>query len=94
MLIFQHRREEVPITWKSGIDIAVENPVCNEKEELDLELNVCESQYYPGGPKCIPTEYRWPQKLPGSKVSSLTSTRRLMNEGFVLVFLMLLCCGK
>ena len=52
-LIFQHKGEEVPMIWKSVIDITVENPVCNEKEELDLELNVCESQYYPGGPKCI-----------------------------------------
>ena len=45
VLIFQHKGEEVPMTWKSGIDITVENPVCNEKGGIDLELNVGESKY-------------------------------------------------
>jgi len=31
VLIFQHKEEEVPVTWKTGIDITVENPIRNEK---------------------------------------------------------------
>ena len=41
------------MTWKSDIDINIENPVRNEKGEIDLELNVGESKYYPGEPKFI-----------------------------------------
>ena len=41
------------MTWKSGIDIIVENLVHNENGEIDLELNVGESKCYSGGPKCI-----------------------------------------
>ncbi len=52
VLIFQHKEEEVPVTWKTGIDITVENPIRNEKGEIDLELNVGRSKYYPEGPKC------------------------------------------
>ena len=40
------------MTWKSGIDITVENPICNEKGEINLELNIGESKHYPEGPKC------------------------------------------
>jgi hypothetical protein len=52
VIIFQHKEEEVPMTWKTGIDITVENPIRNEKGEIDLELNIGESKYYPEGPKC------------------------------------------
>ena len=31
MRIWQHKEEEVPVTWKTGINISVENPICNEK---------------------------------------------------------------
>jgi hypothetical protein len=53
VIIFQHKEEEVPMTWKTGIDITVENPIRNEKGEIDLELNIGESKYYPEGPKCM-----------------------------------------
>jgi len=52
VLIFQHKEEEDPVTWKTEIDITVENPIRNEKEVLDLELNIGQSKYYPEGPKC------------------------------------------
>ncbi len=52
VIIFQHKEEEVPVTWKTGIDITVENPLRNEKGEIDLELNIGQSKYYPEGPKC------------------------------------------
>ena len=29
-IIFQHKEEEVSVTWKTGIDITVENPLRNE----------------------------------------------------------------
>ena len=63
VIIFQHKEEEVPVTWKTGIDITVENPIRNEKGEIDLELNIGESKYYPEGPKC---KYR------GKEVDCLT----------------------
>ena len=63
VIIFQHKEEEVPVTWKTGIDITVENPIQNEKGEIDLELNIGESKYYPEGPKC---KYR------GKEVDCLT----------------------
>jgi hypothetical protein len=53
VLIFQHKEEEVPMTWKTGIDITLTNPVCNDKGEIDFELNLGESKYYPEGPKCM-----------------------------------------
>ncbi len=28
------------MTWKTGIDSTVENPIQNEKGEIDLELNI------------------------------------------------------
>ena len=40
------------MTRKKGIDTTVENPIQNEKGEIDLELNIGESQYYPEGPQC------------------------------------------
>ena len=52
VLIFQHKEDEIPMTWKTGIDITVENPLRNEKGEIDLEMNIGESKYYPEGPKC------------------------------------------
>jgi hypothetical protein len=51
------------MTWKTGIDITVENPICNEKEDIDLELNIGKSKYYPEGPKC---------KFRGKEVDCLT----------------------
>jgi hypothetical protein len=53
VLIFQHKEEEVPMTWKTGIDITVMNPIRNDKGEIDLELYLGESKYYPEGPKCV-----------------------------------------
>ena len=52
VVIFQHKEEEVPMTWKTGINITVENPIWNEKGEIYLELNIGDSKYYPEGPKC------------------------------------------
>jgi hypothetical protein len=63
VIIFQHKEEEVPATWKTGIDITVKNPLRNEKGEIDLELNLGERKYYPEGPKC---KYR------GKEVDCLT----------------------
>ena len=40
------------MTWKIGIDITVANPLRNETGEIDLELNLGQSKYYPEGPKC------------------------------------------
>ena len=52
VIIFQHKEEEVPMTWKTGMDITVENTIHNKRGEIDLELNICESKFYPEGPKC------------------------------------------
>ena len=40
------------MTWKTGINITVENALRNKKGEIDLELNIGQSKYYPEGPKC------------------------------------------
>jgi hypothetical protein len=34
VIIFQHKEEEVPMTWKTGINTTVENPICNERQEI------------------------------------------------------------
>lgn len=52
VIIFQHKEDEVPMTWKACIDITVENPIRNKRGEIDLELNFGESKFYPEGPKC------------------------------------------
>ena len=51
MLIFQHKKDEVPMTWKTGTNITVENSIHDKQGENDLELNIGESKYYAEGPK-------------------------------------------
>ena len=29
VIIFQHKEREVPMAWKTGINILVKNPICN-----------------------------------------------------------------
>ena len=67
MLIFQHKEDKVPMTWKTEIDITVENSIRNEQEEMDLELSIGESKYYPEGPKC---------NFKGKEVDYLTFTSK------------------
>ena len=43
----------VPILWKAGVDIEVIDPVRDEKNAIDFEMNSGEGKYYPGGPKCL-----------------------------------------
>ena len=51
VVIFQsNRHDEVPIDWKSGIDITVDR-VLEEYGKLYYNLNIGEGKYYYGGPK-------------------------------------------
>ena len=54
VIIFQSDRvDEVPIHWRTGIDVQVTDPVLDEYGKPDMNLNMGEGNYYPGGPKCI-----------------------------------------
>ena len=51
VVIFQHANKELPILWKSGVDILVE-PARNANGEIEYGLNIGEGKYHPGGPTC------------------------------------------
>ena len=63
VIIFQSATNEVPLLWKTGIDITSENPVLDSSGEIDFEANCGEGKHYPLGPKC---KYR------GKEVDCLT----------------------
>lgn len=52
MIIFYHKEAEVPMTWKTGINITVESPNSNVKVEIDVELKISVSKKIPKWPKC------------------------------------------
>ena len=51
VIIFQHANKELPILWKSGVDILVE-PVKNANGEIEYGLNIGEEKYHPVGSTC------------------------------------------
>ena len=52
VIIFQSDTGQVPQLWKTGIDHSVA-PIKFANGKLDVESNVGEGKYMPGGPKCI-----------------------------------------
>ena len=52
VVIFQSKKENVPFTWRTGIDHTINPILTADGKEIDFELNVGEGTYYPGGPKC------------------------------------------
>jgi hypothetical protein len=52
VVIFQRKQGTVHASWRTGIDYKVRPVLTGDGKEIDFELNLCESKYYPGGPKC------------------------------------------
>ena len=52
VIIFKCKTDEVPLLWKTDIDIAVEDPTHDEYGDIDFQMNMGEGKYYPGGPRC------------------------------------------
>ncbi len=51
VLIFKCQSEELPMIWKTGIDVTVD-PAKDENGKIDFKVNLGEGKYFPGGPKC------------------------------------------
>ena len=51
VVIFQSKTGQVPMQWRMGIDPSV-TPICGSDGKIDVESNIGEGQFHPGGPKC------------------------------------------
>jgi len=51
VVIFQSKTGQVPMQWRMGIDASV-NPIRGSDGEIDVEMNIGEGKFHPGGPKC------------------------------------------
>ena len=51
VVIFQHKSGEVPVEWKTGVDVTID-PIRDKNNDIDMRLNLGNGNFYPGGPKC------------------------------------------
>jgi len=51
VVIFQSKTSSVPMQWWMGIDASV-TPIRGSNGEVDVEQNIGEGRFHPGGPKC------------------------------------------
>ena len=51
MFIFQSKKGKDPMMWKIRINITMENPIWNEKGDIDLECNLRRTKMHDQGGK-------------------------------------------
>ena len=51
-VIFQSKSQAAPETWHMGIGYSITPILSANGEEIDIEMNIRNGKYYPGGPTC------------------------------------------